>query len=596
MFQTRGMPAPLIGRHVDRYVIEAELGEGGFGAVYRARHSVVGRPVALKLLHLERLTSPHVVQRFLREAKASAAVGNPHIVQILDAGIADGQPFLAMELLEGEDLGERVARAGPPRVEDTLDLARQILDGLGAAHAAGIVHRDLKPANIFLARGPDGRDFVKLLDFGVSKIGGGAAIESLTRTGMILGTPHYMAPEQFRGAKDVDSRADLYSAAVVIYELLSGRLPYDADSYESLIVKMHTERPVPLAEVVPQLSAHLASIVDRGLARDPDGRWQTAAEMASAFAAIGDAAPVTLTRSPPQQAVPRAAPVAAAVPSRPVATPQPQPAGPPLPPTAYEMPAVARSVPPTGAYAMRPKVSGTGAQAPRGRAGALLFFGFLAVLGAALAAGIVVLALSAVNDQTATPPGVTPTTAAATPSSTPAPGAPAHAGPPVTEPPKPEPTTTAPVAVELNPGPAPDRPGRPRDRPPPATAMTEPPAPATPEPVISPPDTTPPPAGSHRVSFRVSSLADRVRQAGLEAMMRQALGRMTVCRPSGAEEEVQIQGVVSPTGQIVSVSPAPGSPRLASSECVARAIRGVGRVEDPGASGIFRATVVLPPR
>ncbi len=183
-------------QRIDRYLIERELGRGSFGAVYKARHSVIGRDVALKVLHPERATSPSVLERFLGEARAVAAIGSPHIVQVFDAGLTpDGKAFLAMELLEGEDLAQHLARQGRLSPAAAVSIAREVLLGLAAAHRAGVVHRDLKPANIFLARASDGSLHAKVLDFGISKIARPVG-EELTMTGTMLGTPHYMTPDQ----------------------------------------------------------------------------------------------------------------------------------------------------------------------------------------------------------------------------------------------------------------------------------------------------------------------------------------------------------------------------------------------------------------
>ncbi|MFZ5442202.1 MAG: protein kinase domain-containing protein [Myxococcota bacterium] len=294
-----GMDQPgMIGARVDRYQLERLLGVGGFGSVYRARHVHTDAVVALKLLKKSLGADQKMLERFLREARAAAAVGNEHIVGVLDAGPADeGQAFLALEYLEGMDLKDLAAAQGPLPHLRVVTIVLQVLEALQAAHAKGIVHRDMKPANVFVVRRRDERgterDFVKLLDFGISKMHDDAGAGSgLTMTGMAMGTPAYMAPEQFFDAKSVDGRADLYSVSAMLYELLSGRLPFDAESYAHLIVKVRTEQAPPLHAVAPLIPVPLAQVVQVGLAKEPPQRWQTAQEFAAALrSAVGLPAP-----------------------------------------------------------------------------------------------------------------------------------------------------------------------------------------------------------------------------------------------------------------------------------------------------------------
>ena len=307
-----------IGQRIDRYVIEAELGRGGFGAVYRARHTMLGRRVALKVLHAQRALDREVLERFLREARGVAAIGSANIVAVLDAGIAEtGEAFLAMELLEGEELAARIAR-GPVPVAIAIDLTRQILRGLAAAHASDVVHRDLKPSNVFVARTPEG-DVAKILDFGISKMRPGTMGEALTRTDAVMGTPHYMAPEQLHGARDVDARADLYSASVVLYEMVSGRLPYEATTLEGLLAARLVDDPIPIRDRAPWLAQRVIEVIDRGLARDPSRRFASAAEMdaalASAAALVSGSMPTVRSVPPAHTTIPSTTPVALARPA-----------------------------------------------------------------------------------------------------------------------------------------------------------------------------------------------------------------------------------------------------------------------------------------
>jgi serine/threonine-protein kinase len=273
-----------IGRVVDRYAVEALLGKGGFGAVYRARHVVLGRPVALKVLHAGAASaSPTSVERFLREAKAASAIGSPSIIQVLDAGISpEGDPFLAMELLDGEDLAKRLERRGRLEEREVRGLGLEMLDALAAAHAAGIVHRDLKPANVFLARDALGAERVKLLDFGISKITSDRA-RVLTQSNEILGTPLYMAPEQLSDVREADARADLWSWGAIAFEMASGRRPYEASNVQELIAKRLTEPPRSIAEVAPALAPDLRAAIDAALSLDPARRGASARAVAAAL-------------------------------------------------------------------------------------------------------------------------------------------------------------------------------------------------------------------------------------------------------------------------------------------------------------------------
>ncbi|MFO0597321.1 MAG: protein kinase [Myxococcaceae bacterium] len=325
----------LIGTKVDRYQVERLLGAGGFGSVYKAQHIHTGQMVALKLLKKSLGADAGMLERFLREARAAAAVGSEHIVKVNDAGLSpDGQAFLALEFLDGMDLNELAQRERPlPHVRVAM-IALQVLEGLGAAHARGIVHRDMKPANVFITRRRDERgterDFVKLLDFGISKMHGDAGTSGLTMTGVAMGTPSYMAPEQFFDARSVDARADVYSVSAMLYELLSGRLPLDAESYAHLIVKVRTELPVPLNQVAPQVPMPLAQVVTVGLAKDPAQRWQSAKEFSDALRSSLAMAPAGSTPAfLPSSSSPRppiATPVAQ--PPPPASRPPSQPAQP----------------------------------------------------------------------------------------------------------------------------------------------------------------------------------------------------------------------------------------------------------------------------
>jgi len=277
----------LCGATLDRYRVERWLGGGGFGAVYRANHTVMDRAVALKVLHAQMRTKPKAVTRFFGEAKAATAIGHPGIVQVFDAGTtAEGHAFLAMELVDGCSLKD-LAEVGPLTPARAIRIALAVLEALAAAHEAGIVHRDVKPGNIMLGgTSPDGSrsgDDVRLVDFGVSKVRQTKAPEEVTRSGMAMGSPGYASPEQYVSAKTADARSDIYGLSVVLYQLLAGALPFDAESYEQMVVQVCTRDPAPLSKAVPTIPPKLSMIVDRGLRRDPDKRWQRAEDMIAAL-------------------------------------------------------------------------------------------------------------------------------------------------------------------------------------------------------------------------------------------------------------------------------------------------------------------------
>jgi eukaryotic-like serine/threonine-protein kinase len=299
LLQRRLLPRRIVRRGVqpvippgvtldERYRIVRLLGEGAMGAVYEAEHVIIGRRVALKLLHARFTRSPEAVSRFTREARAAAAIGHPHIVNVTDFGTHGQQPFLVMELLRGETLGERMARLGTVPSEEACFIMGQVLSALDAAHAIGVVHRDLKPENVYV--GDDRAALVKLLDFGVSKFHPpGACDQHITRDGLPIGTPHYMAPEQWTGQRDVDARADLFAAGVMFFELLTGGLPYEgADTRELFDEVVHGTQPPPApSEIAPGVPASLDDVVLKAVSRDRAARFQTAQEFLDALRPFG---------------------------------------------------------------------------------------------------------------------------------------------------------------------------------------------------------------------------------------------------------------------------------------------------------------------
>jgi serine/threonine-protein kinase len=277
-------PAKLARVIGGKYEVLREIGKGGMGVVYEARHTGTGRKVAVKEIVDEALrVDPLLLERFQREARATAQIETQHIAPVLDTGTdpATKHPFLVMELLHGEDLQDRIARFGPLPEDAALRVAAQACAGLARAHEAGVVHRDIKPANLFLARRDD-EIVVKLLDFGVARVKEQlAAIDHrLTTTGVMLGTPLYMSPEQVVGAKHVDHRADLWSLGVCLYEALTGTTPHDdVETLGALIVAICSKPARPIREVAPEITEPVAAIVDRAVALDPNTRYATAQAM-----------------------------------------------------------------------------------------------------------------------------------------------------------------------------------------------------------------------------------------------------------------------------------------------------------------------------
>ena len=273
-----------IGDVVDeKFRIVGRLGEGGMGTVYEAVHLMIHRRVAIKVLKAGHAGDQHMIQRFEREAQAAGRIGSDHIAEVHDVGsLATGERYMILEYLDGESLSDRLRRCGRLRSDEILPLLVQLLDGLEMAHQAGIIHRDLKPANIFLVRDRKGYDdFVKILDFGVSKFRDLSEGEGMTTTGTIVGTPHYMAPELTKGARLADHRSDIYAAGAVAYRALSGRPPYHGDTIHELLTKLITEPPPPLDRLVPDMDPSAGNLIHRALERDPGARYATAADFAN---------------------------------------------------------------------------------------------------------------------------------------------------------------------------------------------------------------------------------------------------------------------------------------------------------------------------
>src|SRR6478736_9200409 len=217
----------------NKYRIVRLLGEGGMGAVYEGENVRIHRKVAIKVLHSQVASSQDAVQRFEREAQAAGRIGSEHIVEVLDLGtLPEGDRYMVMEFMDGSSLADRISERGKLPPQTTAPIVVQLLEGLRAAHDAGIIHRDLKPDNVYLLGSRGGKkDFVKILDFGISKFNTLGGEFSMTRTGAVMGTPYYMSPEQAKGNRDVDHRADLYAVGVILYEAVAGEVPFNAETF-----------------------------------------------------------------------------------------------------------------------------------------------------------------------------------------------------------------------------------------------------------------------------------------------------------------------------------------------------------------------------
>jgi serine/threonine protein kinase len=270
-----------------KYRITRLIGTGGMGAVYEGENVLIRRRVAIKVLHADGATNVDIIRRFEREAQAAGEIGNDHILEVLDIGtLPNGDRFMVMEYLDGETLAQRIERYGmltPPQV---APIARQFLTALVSAHAAGIIHRDLKPENIFILRSKAGRsDFVKLIDFGVSKFSRPfkEGEHRMTRANAVLGTPCYMSPEQARGASETDVRSDIYSCGVILFESVTGRLPFEGESFNDLMFKIALSDAPSALTYVPTLDPDFAAMIARAVARDPGARFATAQDFADAL-------------------------------------------------------------------------------------------------------------------------------------------------------------------------------------------------------------------------------------------------------------------------------------------------------------------------
>jgi serine/threonine-protein kinase len=269
----------------DKYRVDRVLGLGGMGVVVAATHLELDKKVALKFMLPHALTVPIAIERFTREARAAVRLRSEHVAQVLDVGkLASGSPYMVMEFLEGSDLGAVLEQRGALPVVEAVDYLLQACEAVAEAHALGIVHRDLKPRNLFLTQRLDRSALVKVLDFGISKVMPKLGEDhALTRTNDVMGSPSYMSPEQIKASRDVDGRTDIWGLGVILYELLSGRVPFLADTMPQLCGLVLTEPPTPLGTLKPALPASLIAVVEKCLAKKQEDRFQTVADLATAL-------------------------------------------------------------------------------------------------------------------------------------------------------------------------------------------------------------------------------------------------------------------------------------------------------------------------
>jgi eukaryotic-like serine/threonine-protein kinase len=344
----------LLGTHIGNYRLVTELGGGAMGEVYYAEHTLMGRRAAIKVIREELSRDAAVIERFVNEARAVNAIKHPNIVEITDFGQVGSRYYLIMELLEGETLEARLEREPHLSEQDAIGIATQVCDALSAAHAVGIIHRDLKPENIFLSNRPSGHELVKVLDFGVAKLTQVSGRPNVTTPGMLLGTPHYMSPEQCRGDVELDHRSDVYALGIVLYRMLTGVLPLDSEDLLQLLFKHLNQIPVEVRVVRPEVSIRTEAAVMRALRKIPSDRFPSMGEFRAALleplpepaglrgpglpgaATSGPALPAPVPFRPPPPSIAQAPGVAPAVG---VVRPPVEPLGPTMNPVVEGKPA-----------------------------------------------------------------------------------------------------------------------------------------------------------------------------------------------------------------------------------------------------------------
>jgi serine/threonine-protein kinase len=285
----------LVGTKLDVYELVRLIGEGGMGEVYEASHTLIGRKCAIKVLHPTEEGAEALVRRMIREARAASSIGHPNIVEVYDFRQApDGAYYMVMELLDGLPLSKIVTEGQRISQDAAVSVMWSMLSALKEAHGMGIIHRDLKPENVFIARAKKGGYEVKILDFGISKFVGGKDSMRLTHTGAVLGTPYYMSPEQASGAADVDTRSDLWACGVILYEMLTGQVPFLGNSYNAIIAAILLKDHPPAAEVCDGVPPELDHIIARALTKDPVKRYQNAREFLNDLKPFRPDGPVTV--------------------------------------------------------------------------------------------------------------------------------------------------------------------------------------------------------------------------------------------------------------------------------------------------------------
>jgi hypothetical protein len=344
----------LVGQTLDgRYHIDRKLGEGGMGVVFAARHAVIERPLAIKVLKREVMRDTATIKRFVQEAKAASRIGHPNIVDVTDFGTTtDGLTYQVMEFVDGVTLGQALRKEAPFRAPRAIRIAGQLARALGAAHAKGIVHRDLKPENIFLVDRDGRKDFVKIVDFGIAKVipVEGAPVEGprLTRAGAVFGTPEYMAPEQAAGRGDTDGRVDIYALGIILYEMLAGRVPHRGDTMVRTLAMQMLDPIEPPSKVRPDagIGPALEAVVMKALAKKREQRYAT---MADLLADLEKAAGAPLLEPVSASAGGRVLSLAAVPPGAdpPAVVPAPTPLEVPVDDAAPPAPAARRPRPPT---------------------------------------------------------------------------------------------------------------------------------------------------------------------------------------------------------------------------------------------------------
>jgi serine/threonine protein kinase len=416
-----------------KYRVERVLGQGGMGVVVAARHEQLGFPVALKFMLPVAVGDPALKERFLREARAAGSLRGEHVARVMDFGtLDDGSPYIVMEFLQGSDLGEMLERVGPLPPHEAALYVLQACKAMEEAHAQGIVHRDLKPQNLFLTRRPDGSPLVKVLDFGISKLVGNEPSLSVTSSSAMMGSPLYMAPEQVRSAKKVDARADIYSLGVILYQLVTGRVPFPAETLGELFEALFTRATPPPRGHRPEISPELDAVIMRCLAKTPEERFEGAAQLGAALQPLTDPRR-SLTSMPAVEAAPAplGTPVLPATPNA-NATPNATP-GLAAPAATQASPGIGLG-PTTTSGAVseaRPEIPGV----PRRGARIVWLAGAFAVVAAGVVGVVVMRGRSpeAATSATSAPTGSAPASAAPSPSAAPvpSPASPSPSSPPL---------------------------------------------------------------------------------------------------------------------------------------------------------------------